>query len=444
MAFSKRQKTDLSTAEFEINSLKKSVNQHKAELKHLGTVAINDLKNLKEETSLHLSLIKKEQSDNEDLRDQFQRLKDIFTKFTVDQRTDVDSLKKDFLTLREYNKVQVTSIKNVLESMMVEISKIKNEQTEFINKTENTLKILSGQTLRLSEESNMHKSFSNKSKQDFDKAVQTFSRRLEEFGVDSARTSLEFGKMTELQKAFVEDSKVRIKSLQENFDKIETLVTNVGTSSEKEFKDIKDNLSERKREINALQRKLESRANLMIEEFNQSMDEVKTDIDLLKTRISNEQNQVVSYLEGLISSESGRLTKVVTNCNERMEEIDHMYDDMQDRVFEIDKNRKNNLVFYGVKGDNTDPDDCERVIKSIMNTYMQVSREIALTKVTRLWNGPSFRGFKPILVSFQLWKDKEEILRKNNLLQKSTNMYVTEDFSRKVRKHREELIKFAK
>ena len=153
---------------------------------------------------------------------------------------------------------------------------------------------------------------------------------------------------------------------------------------------------------------------------------------------------MVSYLEGVISSETGRLGKMVINSVERMDEIDHMYDDMQDRVFEIDKNRKNNLVFYGVKGDNTDPDDCERVIKTIMNTYMQVTREIALTKVTRLWNGPSFRGFKPIQVSFQLWKDKEEILRKNNLLQKSTNMYVTEDFSRKVRKHREELIKFAK
>ena len=37
---------------------------------------------------------------------------------------------------------------------------------------------------------------------------------------------------------------------------------------------------------------------------------------------------------------------------------------------------------------------------------------------------------------FQLWKDKEEVLRKNYLLQKSTSMYVTEDFSRKVRKHR--------
>ena len=27
-------------------------------------------------------------------------------------------------------------------------------------------------------------------------------------------------------------------------------------------------------------------------------------------------------------------------------------------------------------------------------------------------------------VSFQLWKDKEEVLRKNNLLQKNTSMYV--------------------
>ena len=31
-------------------------------------------------------------------------------------------------------------------------------------------------------------------------------------------------------------------------------------------------------------------------------------------------------------------------------------------------------------------------------------------------------------MSFQLWKDKEEVLRKNNLLQKNTSMCVSEDF----------------
>ena len=44
--------------------------------------------------------------------------------------------------------------------------------------------------------------------------------------------------------------------------------------SEREFAEMSENLSERRREIGALQRKLESRAKLIIEEFNQSMDEV--------------------------------------------------------------------------------------------------------------------------------------------------------------------------
>ena len=38
----------------------------------------------------------------------------------------------------------------------------------------------------------------------------------------------------------------------------------------------------------------------------------------------------------------------------------------------------------------------------------------------------SFVSFFPndTQVSFQLWKDKEEVLRKNNLLQKNTSIYV--------------------
>ena len=79
----------------------------------------------------------------------------------------------------------------------------------------------------------------------------------------------------------------------------------------------------------------------------------------------------------------------------------------------------------------------------------------------RNYNGaaaPSFRQARPPIRVYrkehvgengsglvgQLFKDKEEILRKNQLLQKNTNMYVTEDFSRKVRRHREELIRFAR
>ena len=68
---------------------------------------------------------------------------------------------------------------------------------------------------------------------------------------------------------------------------------------------------------------------------------------------------------------------------------------------------------------------------------------MVFTKVARLWNGPSFRGLKPILVTFHLFKDKEDILRKSALL-RGTNIYLTEDYSRRVRRQREELLKFAK
>lgn len=90
-------------------------------------------------------------------------------------------------------------------------------------------------------------------------------------------------------------------------------------------------------------------------------------------------------IEIMTANERNHLNAVAQEVCERMDELDGMYDDMQDRVFEIDKNRKNNLVFYGVKGKEGDQDECEQTIKHIMNVQMQVTREIPLTKVIRLW-----------------------------------------------------------
>ena len=159
----------------------------------------------------------------------------------------------------------------------------------------------------------MHKSFSNKSKQDFDETVEKFQKHLSSSGTDLARVMLEVGKMSETQKTFVESSQAKIAKLEEEFSRNDVMLKEEKERSEREFAEMNENLSERRREIGALQRKLESRAKLIIEEFNQSMDEVfldlalvqqqssnvyfqiKTDIDLLKTRTTNDQNQVKKH-----------------------------------------------------------------------------------------------------------------------------------------------------
>ena len=79
------------------------------------------------------------------------------------------------------------------------------------------------------------------------------------------------------------------------------------------------------------------------------------------------------------------MSEAVRAMSDRMSDLESMYDDMQDRVFEIDKNRKNNLVFYGVKPhaiagyqarlglDPDDQDECEAIIKHLFSTQMQVN-----------------------------------------------------------------------
>ena len=133
---------------------------------------------------------------------------------------------------------------------------------------------ISWQLVLQGEESNMHKSFSNKSKQDFDETVEKFQKHLSSSGTDLARVMLDVGKMSEAQKIFVESSQTKIAKLEEEFSRNDVMLKEEMERSEREFAEMNENLSERRREIGALQRKLESRAKLIIEEFNQSMDEV--------------------------------------------------------------------------------------------------------------------------------------------------------------------------
>ena len=70
-----------------------------------------------------------------------------------------------------------------------------------------------------------------------------------------------------------------------------------------------------------------------------------------------------------------------------------------------------------------------------------MNREIPTTKIARMLTGPEVRGCRPILIHFANWKDREEVLAKSRLL-RGTNIYVTEDLSRKIREHRNELNKF--
>lgn len=133
----------------------------------------------------------------------------------------------------------------------------------------------------------------------------------------------------------------------------------------------------------------------------------------------------------------------VTSLTRKVEAITGVYDDLHEKMHEMDKTKRNNLLFYGIKPDFL-PEiqhQLDQKIHEIIRHRLCFSRDVPTTKITRMLTGPEVRGSRPVLVSFASYKDREEILSKSRLL-KGTNIYITEDLSRKMREHRSELTKY--
>ncbi len=135
----------------------------------------------------------------------------------------------------------------------------------------------------------------------------------------------------------------------------------------------------------------------------------------------------------------------IVHMNAKIEAITGVYDDLHEKMHEIDKTRRNNLLLYGIKPDFL-PEiqtQLEAKVHEIIKTHFQITREVPLVKIARMISGPEVRGCRPVLVNFVHWKDREEVLRKSNFL-RGSNVFVSEDLSKKMREHRAELHKYAR
>ena len=73
--------------------------------------------------------------------------------------------------------------------------------------------------------------------------------------------------------------------------------------------------------------------------------------------------------------------------------------------------------------------------------HLRISRDVSILRTKRSSNGPEVRGCKPVTVYFEKWQDKDEILRKSSML-RGANIYISEDFSKRVRDQVKKLEKF--
>ena len=115
-----------------------------------------------------------------------------------------------------------------------------------------------------------------------------------------------------------------------------------------------------------------------------------------------------------------------------MKGMENALEDLQDKLYELDKSWENNLVFYGInniKDEEERPHLLETKVREILRFAMTsqttvkvlifhkfrinlgLTRDVPILRIKRAQTGTNIRGSKPVTIYFQKYEDKEEILR---------------------------------
>ena len=117
-------------------------------------------------------------------------------------------------------------------------------------------------------------------------------------------------------------------------------------------------------------------------------------------------------------------------------------ENLHQQLNEVHEKKKNSLIFHGIPQDALEREDClKKKVSSIVRNNLQFRREILITSVMRVMDGPKITGSHPVLVTFQKFDDKEEVLKKAGLLG-GTKVHIMEDINTRTKESKTQLRRF--
>jgi len=136
------------------------------------------------------------------------------------------------------------------------------------------------------------------------------------------------------------------------------------------------------------------------------------------------------------------IARDVSLLSSKCDSLNNQLDDVQEKMYDFEQNKRNNLIFYGVPGEERENRDDLRIkIGNLLRLHLNIRRELPISKASRMYTGPQVQGCKPVLVTFESFKDREDVLKNSKVLRRSA-VTVTEDLSKRTRESRQELRKF--
>ena len=179
----------------------------------------------------------------------------------------------------------------------------------------------------------------------------------------------------------------------------------------------------------------------------------------LKSDVNKNMSSINSQLTGLtttITNLTSHMNELVKTCDTLRQENEFLQKSNKELVDKLshlensvdsleNQSRRNNLSIDGIEGSVSEPwDECEDHVRTVLRDDLKISQSnnIGIERAHRLKRSGK-RNCPTIIVKLTSFKDKQMILKAaKDKLQRDSDIYVKEDFSSRVRKHRYELGKF--
>ena len=182
-----------------------------------------------------------------------------------------------------------------------------------------------------------------------------------------------------------------------------------------------------------------------IKTFSQKMNEIENLLVREKERLDQLQQMsglTLMDVEKKLQSNDDDVEQKIDALTEQLEDLKMTMESVHEKMYEHESCKKNNLIFYGVPREEKESSKTLLLkVKSIISIKLNIKRNINILSICRMFNGPEVNNCQPIVVTFEEFQDREEVL-KIAKLRKYAGFSVTEDLSRKTREARQQLRKF--
>lgn len=179
----------------------------------------------------------------------------------------------------------------------------------------------------------------------------------------------------------------------------------------------------------------------MNRDMNQRFDTLNGHFDTLNDSVSGLREEVTQLTQEMdnLQKANEQLQTDNNNLADRLEEAEKKMDDLEGR------SKRNNLIFTGLKAksERESWEDCEELVQGVLRDQLKFQDEVQFDRVHRLHRGAN----SPIVARCTHFKDKQRVLKNKRVLSKCegcSNVFIGEDFTKRVRDVRKKLVPFLK